>query len=113
VASSAAVTGIISYLVKRYLDKYFKKKDAQEEETQKKLKEAEALKEEKQREERKNDLVDVVQNQLVPVINKIDDLAVKVGKTEDGALAGLRNDILTSYYRCSETGYRGERNTRN
>lgn len=107
-ASSAAVTGIISYLVKRYLDKYFKKKDAQEEETQKKLKEAEALKEEKQRVERKNDLVDVVQNQLVPVINKIDDLAVKVEKTEDGTLASLRNDILTSYYRCSETGYRGD-----
>ena len=108
VAVSTIVTGIVGYVVKRSLDKYFKKKETKEVDLQDKLKDLEELKSDNMREQRREDMIAVVKAELIPVADKIDALIDKVSKTENGTLSSLRNDILTCYYRCCEKGYRGD-----
>ena len=108
IAGSTAVTTVIGFLVKRMLDKYFAKKDKEEEDRRTALAEAEKIKEERLREERRQDVKQIVKEEIEPLNAKVDILTDKVSKTEEGTLSSLRNDILTCYYRCLEKGYRGD-----
>lgn len=101
VAASALVSGVVGYLVKRALDKYFSQKDAKEEQQRKNDLELEKLREEKIRKERKADMEEIVKKEVDP-------LSAKIDKLSGGTLSSLRNDILTCYYRCREKGYRGD-----
>ena len=108
VAASALVSGVVGFLVKRALDKYFVKKDKEEQDRELRLQELDALREERMRRDRRNDVREVVQEEIKPLSEKVDILTDKVSKTEEGTLSSLRNDILTCYYRCVEKGYRGD-----
>ena len=101
VAASALVSGVIGYLVKRALDKYFNSKDAKEAAQRKRDEELEILRDEKIRKERNEDVERIVKKEVDPINKKLD-------KLSEGTLSSLRNDILTCYYRCREKGYRGD-----
>ena len=101
VAASAIVSGIIGYIVKRSLDRYFKKKDDEEQERIAHEQELLDLREEKHRQARRADLEEILSQRIDPINAKLDILS-------DGTLSSLRNDILTCYYRCREKGYRGD-----
>lgn len=95
----------IPLVIKHYLQKYIDKKDA-------KNVELEQLRHDKRREERKQEIREIVVESVEPINNQIEGLSNKVDgindqlkKVEDGALSTLRNDILTCYYRCAEKGY--------
>lgn len=101
VAASALVSGVVGYLVKRALDKYFSQKDEKEATQRQNDLELERLREEKIRKERKADMEEIVKKEVNP-------LSAKLDKLSNGTLSSLRNDILTCYYRCREKGYRGD-----
>lgn len=101
VAASAVVSGIIGYLIKRSLDKYFQNKDKKEQEQLAHEQELLDLREEKVRQTRRADLEEILKARIDPISERLDRLS-------DGTLSSLRNDILTCYYRCREKGYRGD-----
>ncbi len=95
----------VPLVIKHYLQKYIDKKDARNIEL-------EQLRHEKRRDERKQEIREIVVESVQPINAQINDLSSKVDginnqlkKVEDGALSTLRNDILTCYYRCAEKGY--------
>lgn len=95
----------VPLVIKHYLQKYIDKKDARNIEL-------EQLRHEKRRDERKQEIREIVVESVQPINTQINDLSNKVDgindqlkKVEDGALSTLRNDILTCYYRCAEKGY--------
>ena len=108
IAGSAAVSGIVGYLIKRSLDKLFKRKD--EEETRRKAEEAEykKLKEQRLREERRQDVQLAIEAGIKPLNDKIDSLDCKLTKVEGASLSTLRDAITSCYYKCSEKGYRND-----
>lgn len=58
--------------------------------------------------QKQNEMREVLQQENKPVNDKLDQLTVRLGTVENGCLSGLRNDILTCYYRCKEKGYRND-----
>lgn len=100
-----ALSVAIPLVIKHYLQKYIDARDA-------KNVELEQLRHDKRREERKQEIREIVVESVEPINSQIEDLSNKVDgindqlkKVEDGALSTLRNDILTCYYRCAEKGY--------
>jgi hypothetical protein len=100
-----ALSVAIPLVIKHYLQKYIDARDA-------KNVELEQLRHDKRREERKQEIREIVVESVKPINSQINDLSNKVDgindqlkKVEDGALSTLRNDILTCYYRCAEKGY--------
>lgn len=100
-----ALSVTIPLVIKHYLQKYIDARDA-------KNVELEQLRHDKRREERKQEIREIVVESVEPINSQIEDLSNKVDgindqlkKVEDGALSTLRNDILTCYYRCAEKGY--------
>jgi hypothetical protein len=100
-----ALSVAIPLVIKHYLQKYIDARDA-------KNVELEQLRHDKRREERKQEIREIVVESVEPINSQIEDLSSKVDgindqlkKVEDGALSTLRNDILTCYYRCAEKGY--------
>lgn len=100
-----ALSVAIPLVIKHYLQKYIDSRDA-------KNVELEQLRHNKRREERKQEIREIVVESVEPINSQIEDLSNKVDgindqlkKVEDGALSTLRNDILTCYYRCAEKGY--------
>lgn len=94
-AASVAVTTIVGFIIKRYLDKYLSKKDKENEELRE-------YREEKQRKERRADFDEA----LTPIKADIKDIKEDMKLNNNASLCTLRNDILTCYYRCAEKGYR-------
>lgn len=90
IIGSAVVSGVVGFLVKRYLSRYFEARDAK----LAKLAELEK-KDDQERLER------TIDKKLDPIANRIEAL-------ESGVLSTLRNDILTCYYKCLEKGYRND-----
>ena len=107
IAVSALISGVVGYIVKRTLDRYFKRKDDDERLNQARAEELEALRDERVRQQRREDIREIVKEEIQSLSDKVDVLTDKVTKNEEGTLASLRNDILTCYYRCREKGYRG------
>lgn len=102
IAGSALISGVVGYLVKRTLDKYFAKKDEEAEKLQK-LKALEKEKEDVKLEE----MIDrIVGKHIEPVKKDVDQINTKLTKVADGTLDTLRDRILSSYYKCLEKGYR-------
>ena len=100
-----ALSVAVPLVIKHYLQKYIDARDA-------KNVELEQLRHDKRREERKQEIREIVVESVEPINSQINDLSNKVDgindqlkKVEDGALSTLRNDILTCYYRCAEKGY--------
>lgn len=58
--------------------------------------------------QKQNEMREVLQQENKPVNDKLDQLTLRLGSVENGCLSGLRNDILTCYYRCKEKGYRND-----
>lgn len=101
IAGSALISGVIGYLVKRSLDKYFQKRDAKEQEFKRQALELEALKEKEEKELLDKTIRDAIKQETEPLARKLDAVA-------NGTLSGLRNSILTCYYKCLEKGYRND-----
>lgn len=101
VAASALVSGIVGYIVKRSLDKYFTKRDKEEAEKEKKLAEAEILKEEKKNKELEEMINRIVKKHTDPIDHEL-------GILKNGTLDTLRDRILSTYYKCVEKGYRAQ-----
>lgn len=83
---STLVTTVVGILIKRSFDKFFNKKEQEEEEkknNEKKLKDFEISKE---REERKNDMKEAIEEAVEPIKQ---DLAI----IKKGTQAGLRHDL--------------------
>lgn len=110
---SAIITGIVGYILQRTIYKRAEERDKlQAEEQEKEIaekKELEILRDEKIRQERINDVTEI----LKPISDKIDKLTEKLEATAEGTLASLRNDILTLYYKCCEKGYRNDYDYKN
>lgn len=105
---SALISGIIGYILQRTIYKRAEERDKlAAEEAEKEVaekKELEALRDEKIRQERIDDITRI----LKPLSDKIDKMDKKIDATAEGTLASLRNDILTLYYKCCEKGYRND-----
>ena len=110
---SAAISGIIGYILQRTIYKRAEEKDKlkaeQEKEIEEEKKELENLRDEKIRQER----IDDIRSILKPISEKIDKIDKKLDATAEGTLASLRNDILTLYYKCCEKGYRNDYDYKN
>lgn len=106
IASSAVVSGVIGYLIKRTLDKYFQKKDKETAEKEEKLVNAEKLLEEKKQEQLEQAIDKVVEKHTDPIDNDLKGIKEKLGKVADGTLDTLRDRILSCYYKCLEKGFR-------
>jgi len=101
IAASALVSGIVGYLIKRNLDKFFEKRDKENDEKKKKLKELEYMKAEQEYAQLVKTICDKIDEKVIPMSKKLDAIG-------GGTLSSLRNDILTCYYRCVEKGYRND-----
>lgn len=105
---SALISGLIGYFLQRTIYKRAEERDKlAAEEAEKEVaekKELEALRDEKIRQERIDDITRI----LKPLSDKIDKMDKKIDATAEGTLASLRNDILTLYYKCCEKGYRND-----
>ena len=105
IAGSALISGVVGYLVKRTLDKYFKKKDKEQQDKEEKLKKAEEL-----LEAEKNLKLEAMMNKVVeahtdPIDQKLDLMEDKLTKVANGTVDTLRDRILSCYYKCLEKGY--------
>lgn len=106
VAASAAVSGVIGFIIKRALDKYFQKKDKEAAEKEEKIAKAEKLLEENKQEQLELLIDKVVEKHTDPIDEDLKGIKEKLGKVADGTLDTLRDRILSSYYKCLEKGYR-------
>ena len=101
IAASAVVSGIVGYLIKRYLNRYFSKRDKENDEKKTKLKELEYMKAEQENERLIQTICSKIDEKVKPLENELKAIG-------GGTLSSLRNDILTCYYRCVEKGYRND-----
>lgn len=101
IAASALVSGVVGYLIKRYLNRYFDKRDKENDEKKTRLKELEYMKEEQDNKK----LVDTICSKIDEKVLPMEAQLKAIG---GGTLSSLRNDILTCYYRCVEKGYRND-----
>ena len=101
IAGSALISGVIGYLVKRSLDKYFKKRDEKEEQIKRQAQELEELRAKQEQEALEKFIKEAIRSETEPLGKKLDAVA-------NGTLSGLRNSILTCYYKCLEKGYRND-----
>lgn len=63
---------------------------------------------EKAKKERQNEIREVIREEVAPLKEDLENVKVQINIGQKGTRAGLRNDILTCYYRCCEKGYRGD-----
>ena len=101
IAVSALVSGVVGFLIKRHLDRFFSKRDAEESKRITELNELERLRDEQDSKK----LVDTIGKMIDDKVNPI---SKKLNAIGDGTLSSLRNDILTCYYRCVEKGFRND-----
>lgn len=106
--ASVAITTVIGFLIKRYLEKYFEKKDKEAKEKEEKLAEAEKVLEEKKTAALEEIMNRVVERHTDPIDQELIIINDKINKVADGTLDVLRDKILSSYYKCLAKGYRTE-----
>lgn len=97
-AASTAVTTIIGFVIKRYLDKYFTKKDNEEREREAKIGELERLRAEREREERREDVEAIVSANVKPLEESLQ--LLKKGNQEV-----LKYNLNQIYREWSSKGY--------
>lgn len=104
IAGSAFISGIVGYLVKHAFDKYFKKKEAEDDKKKEADNKLKQLEEAELRRQRREDFEEA----LEPIRLDIKEVKEDIKKNNEASLCTLRNDILTCYYRCAEKGYRSD-----
>lgn len=107
-AVSAVVTGIIGYLVKRSLDKYFEKKGKEEAEYKAKLEELNDLKQAASREEHRKDLTEVISSSILPIEEKLTKLHEKLDTNTEASTMLLRDAMKTDLLRCEAQDFATE-----
>lgn len=105
---STGISGLIGYLVKRSLDKYFEKKDKEEAEYKAKLDELDQLKQAARREERRKDLTEVIGNSVLPIEEKLTKLHEKLDTNTEASTMLLRDAMKTDLLRCEAQGFATE-----
>ena len=64
---------------------------------------------ERARKERQEEVREVIKEEIEPLKEELEDVKGQLKVSQEGTKAGLRNDILTAYYRCREKkGYRSD-----
>ena len=94
---TTAITTTVGILIKKAFDKHDKKQE-----------ELMSLRDARARDERNEDIKNIVKEEISPLSEQITSLSNDVSKIGNGTLSTLRNDILTCYYRCHEKGYRND-----
>lgn len=95
---SAVVTSTIGGFISWKVSQFFKKKDEAQEKIELEHQELEKLKEAKNREERKQDVSEIVSTELKPLKEKIDTIA-------KGTQASLRHELYELFDFWSSKGY--------
>ena len=61
---------------------------------------------EQEKKERQEEIREVIKEEITPLRKEVKDIQQQLEINKEGTKAGLRNDLLNSYYSCSKKGYR-------
>lgn len=104
----AAIVAAITAIVTHRIEKRNKERDAKEEQRLLDAKELENRRKAEDEERLKTAMANQCQEQICNFRIELRPIIERLGKIEGGTLSGLRDDILTCYYRCLEKGYRND-----
>lgn len=102
---STVVSTAVGLIVTRIIKKHFEKKDAEENEIRRKLAEADQLRDQQIRKERREDVENAITKALVPVQTKIDVIDEKLDENSDGTVTLLRDRMKDKKDRLVERGW--------
>lgn len=102
---SAIISAFFGYIIKRILDKYFERKDREAIMAAEQLKEAQKLKEEKLRKERREDLNEIIEAKLIPLNQKMDAMDKNLATNSCGTVTMLRDRMKCSLNYCRKQGF--------
>lgn len=104
-AISTIVSTVVGLIVTRVIKKHFDKKDLKEDETRRKLIEADQIRDQQIRQERREDVEHAITKALAPVQTKIDLIGKKLDDNTDGTITLLRDRMKVKKDQLVDRGW--------